>query len=78
MIAASCLNGCSKAAPAEQQNASVFQQTTISNYNIIRPPDYSEFYLNCVPFGFRMNYSIHKYNRGHQYDVSIEKCETIF
>lgn len=37
----------------------------------------SEFYLNCVPFGFRMRYSIHKYNRGHQYDVSIDKCETI-
>ena len=32
----------------------------------------SEFYLNCVPFGFRMRYSIHKYNRGHQYDVSID------
>ena len=39
--------------------------------------NHSEFYLNCVPFGFRMSYSIHKYNRGHQYDVSIEKCETI-
>ena len=39
--------------------------------------NHSEFYLNCVPFGFRMSYSIHKYNRGHQYNVSIEKCETI-
>ncbi|MBP5433471.1 recombinase family protein [Ruminococcus sp.] len=39
--------------------------------------NHSEFYLNCVPFGFRMSYSIHIYNRGHQYDVSIEKCETI-
>lgn len=39
--------------------------------------NHSEFYLTCVPFGFRMSYSIHKYNRGHQYDVSIESCETI-
>ena len=39
MFAASCLNGCSKADPAEKQNASVFQQTTISDYNITRPPD---------------------------------------
>ncbi|WP_295081775.1 hypothetical protein [Ruminococcus sp.] len=39
MIAASCLNGCSKADPAEKQNASVFQQTTISDYNITKPPD---------------------------------------
>lgn len=44
---------------------------------VVLDRNHSEFYLNCVPFGFRMSYSIHKYNRGHQYDVSIESCETI-
>ena len=44
---------------------------------VVLDRNHSEFYLTCVPFGFRMSYSIHKYNRGHQYDVSIESCETI-
>lgn len=44
---------------------------------VVLDRNHSEFYLTCVPFGFRMSYSIHKYNRGHQYDVSIERCETI-
>lgn len=44
---------------------------------VVLDRNHSEFYLTCVPFGFHMSYSIHKYNRGHQYDVSIESCETI-
>lgn len=44
---------------------------------VVLDRNHSEFYLTCVPFGLRMSYSIHKYNRGHQYDVSIESCETI-
>lgn len=37
----------------------------------------TDFYLNCVPFGFRMIYTIHRYNRGHKLDVIIERCEII-
>ena len=37
----------------------------------------TDFYLNCVPFGFRMNYRIHRYNRGQVIDVMVDKCEII-
>lgn len=37
----------------------------------------TDFYLNCVPFGFRMIYTIHRYNRGHKLYVIIDRCEII-
>ena len=37
----------------------------------------ADFYLTCVPFGFRLNYHLHKYNRGHVLDVFIDSCEVI-
>ena len=37
----------------------------------------TDFYLTCVPFGFRLDYHIHKYNRGHVLDVFIDSCEVI-
>ena len=37
----------------------------------------TDFYLNCVPFGFRMKYHIHWYNRGQVIDVMVDKCEII-
>ena len=37
----------------------------------------TDFYLNCVPFGFRLNYRIHRYNRGQVIDVMVDKCEII-
>ena len=37
----------------------------------------TDFYLNCVPFGFRMKYRIHRYNRGQVIDVMVDKCEII-
>ena len=37
----------------------------------------TDFYLNCVPFGFRMTYHLHRYNRGHVIDVFVDKCEII-
>ena len=38
----------------------------------------TDFYLNCVPFGFRMTYHLHRYNRGHQLDVFVDNCEVIY
>ena len=38
----------------------------------------TDFYLNCVPFGFRMTYHLHRYNRGHQLDVLVDNCEVIY
>ncbi len=37
----------------------------------------TDFYLNCVPFGFRMIYTVHRYNRGHKLDVIVDRCEII-
>ena len=37
----------------------------------------TEFYLNCVPFGFRTIYTIHRCNRGHKLDVVVDRCEII-
>ena len=37
----------------------------------------TDFYLTCVPFGFRMIYHLHRYNRGHQLDVIVDGCEII-
>ena len=49
----------------------ILKKVVVMDYN------HCDVYLNCVPFGFHMTYSIHKYNRGHQYNVSIENCEVI-
>ena len=37
----------------------------------------TDFYLTCVPFGFRIIYHLHRYNRGHQLDVIVDGCEII-
>ena len=37
----------------------------------------TDFYLTCVPFGFRMIYHLHRYNRGHVLDVFVDSCEVI-
>ena len=44
---------------------------------IVHEEGRTDFYLNCVPFGFRMNYRIHRYNRGQVIDVMVDKCEII-
>ena len=36
-----------------------------------------DIFLTCIPFGFKIRYHIHKYNRGHQFDVFIDACEAI-
>ena len=36
-----------------------------------------DIFLTCIPFGFNVKYHIHKYNRGHQFDVFIDACEAI-
>lgn len=44
---------------------------------IVHEEGVTDFYLTCVPFGFRMNYHIHRYNRGHLLEVLVDKCEVI-
>ena len=36
-----------------------------------------DIFLTCISFGFNVKYHIHKYNRGHQFDVFIDACEAI-
>lgn len=44
---------------------------------VVHEEGQTDFYLNCVPFGFRMIYTIHRYNRGHKLDVIVDRCEII-
>lgn len=44
---------------------------------IVHKEGVTDFYLTCVPFGFRMSYHIHRYNRGHLLEVLVDKCEVI-
>ena len=44
---------------------------------IVHDEGKTDFYLTCVPFGFRMIYHLHRYNRGHQLDVIVDGCEII-
>jgi len=45
---------------------------------IVHEEGITDFYLTCVPFGFRMIYHLHRYNRGHQLDVFVDNCEVIY
>ena len=44
---------------------------------VVHEEGMTDFYLTCVPFGFRMIYHLHRYNRGHQLDVIVDRCEII-
>ena len=44
---------------------------------IVHEEGRTDFYLNCVPFGFRLIYHLHRYNRGHVLDVFVDSCEII-
>lgn len=44
---------------------------------VVHKEGVTDFYLTCVPFGFRMNYHFHRYNRGHLLEVLVDKCEVI-
>lgn len=37
----------------------------------------ADFYLTCVPFGFRIKYHVKKFNQQHRFDVFIDKCEIV-
>lgn len=37
----------------------------------------ADFYLTCVPFGFRIKYHVKKFNQQHRFNVFIDACEVI-
>lgn len=45
---------------------------------VVHEEGVTDFYLTCVPFGFRMIYHLHRYNRGHQLDIFVDNCEVIY
>ena len=49
----------------------ILKKVIVIDYN------HCDVYLNCVPTGFRMTYSIFRYSRGSQYKATIESCEVI-
>ena len=49
----------------------ILKKVVVMDYN------HCDVYLNCIPFGFHLTYSINRYNREHKYNVSIENCEVI-
>ena len=37
----------------------------------------ADFYLTCIPFGFRIKYHIKKFNQQHRFNVFIDSCEVV-
>ena len=37
----------------------------------------ADFYLTCVPFGFKIKYHVKKFNQQHRFNVFIDACEVI-
>ena len=44
---------------------------------VVHEESRTDFYLNCVPFGFRIKYHIKKFNQQHRFNVFIDSCEVI-
>lgn len=44
---------------------------------IVHENSVADFYLNCVPFGFRIKYRVKKFNKLHRFDVFVDNCEVI-
>ena len=36
-----------------------------------------DFYLNCIPFGFRLKYHVKKFNQQHRFNIFIDSCVVI-
>ena len=44
---------------------------------IVHEEGSADFYLNCVPFGFRIGYHIKKFNQQRRFNVFIDNCAII-
>ncbi len=49
----------------------------IVNKVIVQENRVLDFYMNCVPFGFRIVYHTHIARMINQYDIFIDSCEVI-
>ena len=45
---------------------------------IVQENQVADFYLTCVPFGFRIDYHVKKFNQQHRFDVFVDNCEVIY
>ena len=44
---------------------------------VVQEDQTADFYLTCIPFGFRIKYHIKKFNQQHRFNVFIDNCEVI-
>lgn len=44
---------------------------------VVQENQTADFYLTCIPFGFRIKYHIKKFNQQHRFNVFIDSCEVI-
>lgn len=45
---------------------------------VVQENQVADFYLTCVPFGFRIDYHVKKFNQQHRFDVFVDNCEVIY
>ena len=45
---------------------------------VVQENQTADFYLTCVPFGFRIDYHVKKFNQQHRFDVFVDNCEVIY
>lgn len=69
------INDVKKTASSDCESTEVYGE--LLKKVVVHEEGRTDFYLNCVPFGFRMTYHLHRYNRGHVIDVFVDKCEII-
>lgn len=44
---------------------------------VVQENQKADFYLTCIPFGFRIKYHVKKFNQQHRFNVFIDSCEVI-
>lgn len=45
---------------------------------VVQENQVADFYLTCVPFGFRIAYHVKKFNQQHRFDIFVDNCEVIY
>ena len=69
------INDVKKTASSDSESTEVYGE--LLKKVVVHEEGRTDFYLNCVPFGFRLTYHLHRYNRGHVIDVFVDNCEII-
>lgn len=71
----SYINEVGKAKKCETDNIEIYHEMV--NKIIVRENRILDFYMNCVPFGFRIEYHTYVARMIKKYDIFIDNCEVI-